>query len=176
MGSIPCRLTHSSTPSSCAGIPSLPQRGQHRDDGCRVVIERVIRETTTAIVQLPDADKVQLQQVGLVDACQPTGARVMACCRAKERRKDQVPGRIGLAFAAIFTVCAPRIGGNQISLNRCTASAGIQHRAAADGKIQRRLRRRDRRAWHNSIRQEGRRAPQADRRTSTSSRGSRLNL
>ena len=62
--------------------PSPPQRGRRRDDGRQIVVERVIRETTTSV---PDADKVQLQ-------AQPTGARVMARCRARGRRNDRVLG------------------------------------------------------------------------------------
>ena len=61
----------------------------------------MIRETTTAVVQLPDVDKVQLQRVGLVNARQPTGTRVKARCRARGRRNNRVSGdRLCTASAA----------------------------------------------------------------------------
>ena len=38
---------------------------------------------------VPDADEVQLQQVGFVDARQPTSVRAMARRRARGRRSDR---------------------------------------------------------------------------------------
>ena len=57
-----------------------------------------------------DVDKVQLQQVVLVDTHQPTGAKVMAHCRARGRRNDWVPGGSAGVHRHI-TICAPRDAG-----------------------------------------------------------------